>query len=112
MNKFFKEVLELPYKSNSQDNPLQELQVEALLKKHGFNYIAQPNGIQASPDFRVTLDSGRTVDIECKSSKQTYPTYNGGLPKKGVVYIFSSKKYNDTTVFFADDIVSDTKRDL
>ena len=112
MKQFFQEVLELPYKSNSQDNPLHELQVEALLKKHGFNYVAQPNGIQASPDFRVTLDSGRTVDIECKSSKQTYPTYNGGLPKKGVVYIFSSKKYNDTTIFFADDIVSDTKRDL
>ena len=112
MNTFFQEVLELPYKSNSQDNPLHELQVEALLKKHGLNYVAQPNGIQASPDFRVTLDNGRTVDIECKSSKQTYPTYNGGLPKKGVVYIFSSKRYNDTTIFFADDIVSDTKRDL
>ena len=112
MKNFFKEVLKLPYQSNSQDNPLHEQQVEVLLKKHEFNYIAQPNGTQASPDFRVTLDSGRTVDIECKSSKQTYPTYNGGLPKKGVVYIFSSKKYNETTVFFADDIVSDTKRDL
>ena len=112
MNKFWREVLRLPYKSNSQDNPLHEEQVESLLKKHDLKYISQPNGIQASPDFRVFLPNGKTVDIECKSSKNTYPTYNGGLPKKGVVYIFSSKRYDETTVFFADDVVSDTKRDL
>ena len=110
MHQFFKEVLELSYKSNSQDNPLHENQVEDLLIKHGFDYVAQPNGIQASPDFRVTLKNGKTVDIECKSSEQTYPTYNGGLPKEGVVYIFSSKRYNETTVFFAEDIVTEKKR--
>ena len=110
MKAFWEEVLLLPYKSNSQDNPLHEQQVEELLIKHNLKYIAQPNGIQASPDFRVFLDSGRTVDIECKSSKQTYPTYNGGLPKEGVVYIFSSKRYNETTVFFVDDVVSKKKR--
>ena len=110
MKQFWQEVLSLPYKSNSQDNPLHENQVEELLIKHGFDYVAQPNGIQASPDFRVKLPNGNTVDIECKSSKQTYPTYNGGLPKEGVVYIFSSKKYNETTVFFADDVVSSKKR--
>ena len=110
MNQFFQEVLGLPYKSNSQDNPLHENQVEDLLIKYGFNYESQPNGIQASPDFRVTLPTGKTVDIECKSSKQTYPTYNGGLPKEGVVYIFSSKRYNETTVFFAEDIVTEKKR--
>ena len=111
MKQFWQEVLTLPYQSNSQDNPLHEQQVEALLIKHGFKYVAQPNGIQASPDFRVYLSSGKHVDIECKSSKQTYPTYNGGLPKEGVVYIFSSKRYNDTTIFFADDVVSPQKRE-
>jgi hypothetical protein len=110
MKKFWQEVLLLPYKSNSQDNPLHEKQVEELLIKHGLRYIAQPNGIQASPDFRVFFNDGKTVDIECKSSKQTYPTYNGGLPKEGVVYIFSSKRYNETTIFFADDVVSTKKR--
>ena len=110
MRKFWQEVLLLPYKSNSQDNPLHENQVEELLIKHGFDYEAQPNGIQASPDFRVKLSDGKTVDIECKSSKQTYPTYNGGLPKEGVIYIFSSKRYNETTIFFADDVVSPKKR--
>ena len=109
MKAFWEEVLQLPYKSNSQDNPLHEKQVEELLIKHNLKYVAQPNGIQASPDFRVFLENGKTVDIECKSSKQTYPTYNGGLPKEGVIYIFSSKRYNETTVFFADDVVSKKK---
>ena len=112
MKKFWQEVLLLPYKSNSQDNPLHEKQVMALLDKFGYKYVWQPNGSQKSPDFRVTLESGRIVDIECKSSKQHYPTYNGGLPKEGVVYIFSSKKYNETTIFFADDVVSSKKRKL
>lgn len=112
MKQFWQEVLTLPYKSNSQDNPLHEQQVKELLDKHGFDYEYQPNGPQASPDFRVTLPNGRVVDIECKSSKQTFPTYNGGLPKEGVVYIFSSAKYNETTVFFADDIITQRKRQL
>jgi len=109
--KFWKEVLKLPYKPNSQDNPLHELQVMALLQKYKFEFEYQPNGDQQSPDFRVTLDDGKKVDIECKSSKQPYPTYNGGLPKEGVVYIFSSKRYNETTVYFAEDIVTDKKRE-
>ena len=78
MKQFWQEVLQLPYKSNSQDNPLHEQQVRELLNKHGFDYVWQPNGPQNSPDFRVTLPNGKVVDIECKSSKQTYPTYNGG----------------------------------
>ncbi len=112
MKQFWQEVLLLPYKSNSQDNPLHEKQVMALLDKFGYKYQYQPNGEQNSPDFRVTLPTGKTVDIECKSSKQTFPTYNGGLPKKGVVYVFSSAKYDETTVYFAEDVVSERKREL
>lgn len=112
MKQFWQEVLALPYKSNSQDNPLHEQQVKQLLDNHELNYIYQPNGSQASPDFRVILSTGRNVDIECKSSKQVYPTFNGGLPKEGVVYIFSSAKYNQTTIFFAEDVVKPEKRKL
>ena len=111
LNQFFIECLDLKYASNSQDNSYHEQQVEDILKKHNLTYEAQPNGIQNSPDFRVHFE-GKTYDIECKSSKQAYPTYNGGLPKEGVIYVFSSKKYNQTTVFFADDVVSDAKRTL
>lgn len=111
LNQFFIECLDLKYQGNSQDNPLHEKQVEDLLKKHNLTYESQPNGIQNSPDFRVHYN-GKTYDIECKSNKQAHPTYNGGLPKDGVIYIFSSKKYNETTVFFAEDVVKKSKREL
>lgn len=115
MKKFWQEVLTLPYKSNSQDNPLHELQLMALLDKHEYEYEYQPNGSQASPDFRVTLPSGRIVDIECKSSKKNaYPTLNGGggifTPEQ--VNVFSSKKYGETTIYFCGDVVSKSKREL
>ena len=112
MKEFWQEVLQLPYKSNTQDNSHHERQVKNLLDRFGYEYVWQPNGSQNSPDFRVTLPSKKVVDIECKSSKSPYPTFNGGLPKKGVVYIFSSKRYNQTTIFFAEDVVSDRKRQL
>lgn len=110
MNEFFKDCLELPFATNSQDNPNHENQVEDLLKKHGLDYTAQPNGIQKSPDFMVHYN-GNDYPIECKSSKQAYPTYNGGLPKHGAIYIFSSKKYNATTVYRAEDVVIDDTRE-
>ena len=112
MKNFWEDVLLLPYKSNSRDNPHHEKQVEELIIKHGFDYVYQPNGTQKSPDFRIRLDNGRNVDIECKSSKKTYPTYNGGLPKKGTVYVFSSAEYDETTIYFAEDVVSERKREL
>ena len=111
LNQFFTEVLDLKYFGNSQDNSVHEHEVSKLLVKYGLKYEYQPNGIQNSPDFRVHFE-GKTYDIECKSSKQAHPTYNGGLPKVGVIYIFSSKKYNETTIFFAEDVVSTAKRDL
>ena len=111
LNQFFADCLNLPYKGNSQDNPEHENQVAELLEKYNLKYEFQPNGIQNSPDFRVHHE-GKTYDVECKSSKQAFPTYNGGLPKKGVIYIFSSKKYNETTIFFADDVVSEKKREM
>jgi len=111
MNDFFAECLTLPYKPNSQDNPEHENQVEALLQKHGLEYVPQPNGIQNSPDFYVYHNDVR-YSIECKSNKGTFPVYNGGLPKPDVIYIFSSAKYNETTVFNANDVVTPSKRKL
>ena len=110
MKKFFEDVLKLPYKSNSQDNPKHENQVEELLTKHGLKYVAQPNGTQNSPDFHVYYKD-IIISLECKSAAGAKPTYNSGLPKKGVVYIFSSKKYDATTIYYADDVVSDEMRE-
>ena len=114
LNQFFIECLDLKYASNSQDNPHHENQVEDLIKKYGFKYEYQPNGTHQSPDFRIHYN-GKTYDVECKSvnRKSTQaPVYNGGLPKKGVIYVFSSERYNETTVFFAEDVVTDAKRTL
>jgi hypothetical protein len=111
MKTFFEECLKLPYKPNSQDNPEHENQVEDLLKTLGLRYVSQPNGIQNSPDFYVYDENDNKYDIECKSTKGAYPMYNGGLPKEGYYYIFSSKKYNETTIFKSDDVVTKEKRE-
>ena len=115
LKNFFLDCLELPWKPNPQTNPEHENQVEELLKKYGLDYMSQPNGIQQSPDFRIWYgahSSEKHIDVECKSSKQVKPMYNSGLPKLGVFYVFSSQKYDSTTIYLADDIVTDEKREL
>ena len=67
---FFEDCLRLPYKPNSQDNPEHEDQVEELLKKHGLNYVGQPNGTQRSPDFRIFYES-REIDVVNRLSKES-----------------------------------------
>ena len=136
LNNFFSQVLEMPYEMNRYGDSQHEQRVAELLTDNGFTvvgnrtkkqykkeygndfenlpegvFLSQPNGNNASPDFLGKVN-GKIVQLECKSSKQGHPTYNGGLPKKGVVYIFSSARYNGTTVFFAEDVVSDAKRQM
>lgn len=133
---FWTAVLQLKYTMNQYGNTKHEECVADELKRVGFDvvdldnkdaykkaygdnfenlpegtFISQPNGDNSSPDFLGKVN-GKYVPIECKSSQQAYPTYNGGLPKKDVVYIFSTKKYDETTIYFAQDVVSDAKRDL
>lgn len=110
MKQFFEEVLSLPYKPNLNTYE-HEKQVERLLIKHNLEYVAQPNGSQKSPDFLVTY-KGKQYPIECKSSKHPKPQYNSGLPKPGVVYIFCSAKYDQTTIFFAEDILKPKKIEM
>jgi hypothetical protein len=74
-------------------------------------YVSQPCGTQDSPDFIIKYND-KLYFIECKSSKGTKPTYNGGIPKKQYIYIFSSEKYNSTTIFRGEDILPDSKREL
>ena len=111
MNEFLKDCLSLPYKSNSLQNPEHENQVEELLIKHGLEYVAQPNGSQNFPDFHVVDDvSGKIYSIECKSSKDPKPIYNGGRPHENAIYVFSSAKYNETTIFNGSHILSEEMR--
>lgn len=60
-------------------------------------YIEQPFGSQKSPDFIVCF-WGLIIWIECKSGKKKI-TWNTGYPRENVLYVFSSKKTNNTTVF-------------
>tara|TARA_B100001094_G_scaffold319619_1_gene364713 strand:- start:1779 stop:2411 length:633 start_codon:yes stop_codon:yes gene_type:complete len=71
-------------------------------------YISQPCGTHDSPDF-IVKTGGRLYFIECKSvTKEGTPLYNSGLPKKDYIYVFSSKKYDETTVYLGRDVAGDT----
>ena len=68
-------------------------------------YISQPCGTHDSPDF-IIKDSGKLYFVECKSVKKGgTPVYNSGLPKDKYIYVFSSKKYDQTTVYLGRDVV-------
>ena len=70
-------------------------------------YISQPCGTHDSPDF-IVKTGGRLYFIECKSvTKEGTPLYNSGLPKKDYIYVFSSKKYDETTVYLGKDVAGD-----
>ena len=74
-------------------------------------YLAQPCGNNDSPDF-IVKHNNKLYFFEAKSSSQPHPTFNGGLPKEQYIYVFSTKKYNETTIFLGKDAVNDIKRDL
>ena len=71
------------------------------------SYIPQPCGKQDSPDFLVKSE-GRLCFIECKSvgNKTTAPVYNSAVPKSGYIYVFCCKKYDETTIYLGQDLVS------
>jgi hypothetical protein len=50
--------------------------------------ILQPNGSQSVPDLRVVTDT-RSVDIECKRSKNGKAMWNSGYPKADTVYVYN-----------------------
>lgn len=61
-------------------------------------FIEQPFGSQMCPDFIICVD-GFIIWVECKSGKDII-TWNTGYPKTNILYIFSCKKRNTTTLFF------------
>lgn len=75
-------------------------------------YIRQPCSGQHFPDFLVRDFDGKIILIEAKSGKGVCPTWNGGLPKKNAVYIFTSIGQQDTTIFLGQDVISEVKEKL
>lgn len=62
-----------------------------------FLFLEQPFGSQQSPDFIVCIN-GFIIWIECKSGKNKI-TWNSGFPRKDILYVFTCKKNNTTTLF-------------
>ena len=69
-------------------------------------YISQPCGTHNSPDF-IVKDQGKAHFIECKSvsGATKSPMYNSGVPKDGYIYVFSAQAYDETTIFFGEDVM-------
>tara|TARA_Y100000310_G_C20624304_1_gene785022 strand:- start:949 stop:1626 length:678 start_codon:yes stop_codon:yes gene_type:complete len=70
-------------------------------------YISQPCSTHNSPDFIVKV-GGVLYFLECKSvsGTTTCPVYNSSYAKTGYIYIFACEKYNETTTFKGEDIVT------
>lgn len=133
------EILKMPYCSGGYTESKHEEALEKLLNKHGFKlnnskisekdrdesmktnklsclqnneYLSQPCGKNDSPDF-IVKHNDKLYFIECKSvNSGSRPMYNGGLPKDKYIYILSSNKYKETTVFYGHHVVTEKMRKL
>jgi hypothetical protein len=72
-------------------------------------FIYQPFGQQSNPDFIVKVSDNLVLFLEAKSCKNVCPLYNSGGVNLNYLYVFCSKKYNKTTIYFGRDIISDEK---
>lgn len=71
-------------------------------------FILQPAGSNSFPDILVKDFGGRLVTIECKSVSDGYtPMWNDNLPKPNTLYVLSSGRRNETTLFMGRDVISD-----
>jgi hypothetical protein len=73
-------------------------------------FIRQPLGSQSFPDFLIRDFSGAFAIIEAKSTQSSTPAWNDSLVKRDAIYIFSSGKHNQSTVFLGHDVL-DTARE-
>jgi len=70
-------------------------------------FIDQPFGTHNSPDFIIKLNDKKLLFLECKSSTTTLqPTYNSGGVKSAYLYVFCSKKTNQTTIFKGSSVIT------
>ena len=69
------------------------------------SFITQPSGSNNFPDFLLQDFDGRYLLLEAKSGNGTSIAWNDNLPKPNVIYIFSSAKPNQTTIFLGQDVL-------
>ena len=139
LHAFFKDAMKMEFAAGGYQHSDHENETENILQKNGFKksslkkitkkqrdkalaggdipllregeYIAQPTNKNDSPDFIVRY-KGKLYFLECKSSKGLHPTYNGGRPKEGYIYIFTSRNVNKTTIYYGRDVLKDEVRNL
>lgn len=78
------------------------------------SFIKQPAGSQGFPDILVKDFDGRLIALECKSIDKASgcPMWNDSVPRPGSIYILNSGRYNQTTVFLGQDVITDEERAL
>ncbi|MCK9476305.1 MAG: hypothetical protein M0R46_10315 [Candidatus Muirbacterium halophilum] len=128
LNKILNELYELKYNVNNFGSMKHEDSVKAILSKYLTEidiknpkinllkqnknkkieelaneniFVYQPFGKQKDPDFIICIN-GFVVWIECKSGKKKI-TWNSGFPKNDVLYLFSCKIKNTTTLFYGQN---------
>lgn len=70
-------------------------------------FILQPAGSQGFPDILVKDFGDRFVAIECKSGQSGLcPMWNDNLPKPDAIYVLSSGRLDETTVFMGQDVMT------
>ena len=75
-------------------------------------FIRQPCGSQSFPDFLICDTLGTFVIVEAKSGNGVVPAWNDSLVKKDCIYIFSSGRYNRTTVFLGQDVLDPAREKI
>ncbi len=76
-------------------------------------FIRQPFGTQKNPDFIIKVSDKFVLFLEAKSSANNYyPTYNSGGVNPDYLYVFCSKKKNETTIFKGDSVITMEQQQL
>lgn len=71
------------------------------------SYIPQPLGSNSFPDFLVKDFDCSFKVVECKSSTKNYaPTWNDNVPKDFGIYIMTSARSNETTIFMGKQVIT------
>ena len=69
-------------------------------------FIEQPFGTHASPDFIIKVSDKVIIFLEAKSATGTYPLYNSGGITQEFLYVFCSKKTNQTTIYMGSSMIT------
>ena len=75
-------------------------------------FVEQPNGTQKNPDFILKSSTGQILNIEAKSSTKSYPLYNSGGVEQNYLYIFCSRRYDETTIYKGSMIITVQQQQL